>query len=179
MEEDGERLLNELEGTAESGLQRIPGADDFADAAGDQLPREPGVIDFIEEYAFLALIVAIIAYFLYKKGREWTQAIRYTSSVKQAENGLRRARMLQQAKYEVETAQKREELEKIEEERRKQKLEEMEAMMEGRSAKKSEKKDPGSSDHLDRGDGFNPLTGSGGGGRGGGGRYQPTTRRRG
>ncbi len=82
--------------------------------------------------------------------------------------------MLQQARYEVETAQRREELEQIEAERRRQKLEEMEAMMEGRSARKPEnKKGPDSRDYWDRTEGFNSM-----GGGGSGGRYKPSCRKR-
>jgi hypothetical protein len=164
----GDRLLDELEGKQASDLQIIPGGDESA---------SPGILDYVEEYAMFFILFILIFFFSSKYIKSWMEKRRYESTVQSAEESMRRARMLQQARFEVETAQRREELQRLEEERRKQKLEEMEAMMEGRSAKKPEtKKGPDTREFWDRADGFNPLQGGGGGS---GGRYQPTCRRRG
>ena len=178
MDEDqfGESLLDELEGsqpkTHETGLQKLGGAE------ADDTLREMGVLDYVEEYAMFAVLACIILYFLYKNLSNRYNSFKYSSAARQSEDSMRRARMLQQAKFELESAQRREELARIEEERRQQKLEEMEAMQEGRSAKKPEtKKGPDTREFWDRSDGFNPFGGGGGGG--GSNRYKPTTRRRG
>jgi hypothetical protein len=174
MDEDqlGESLLDELEGRQpknyETGLQQIPGVEEPG-------IREMGILDYIEEYAMFVVLACVVLYFVYKSMSKRVSEYKYSSAARQAEDSMRRARMLQQAKFELESAQRREELARIEEERRQQKLEEMEAMQEGRSAKKPEKKKgPETRDFWDRTDGFNPL-----GGGGGSKSYKPTTRRRG
>lgn len=172
MDEDsfGDRLLDELEGN--KGTELLT---NLVDETTDS--TQMGFLDIIEEYAMLFILFVIIVYFTYKYISSWIESRRFASSAQSADDSMRRTRMLQQARFEVDTAQRREELERIEEERRRQKLEEMEAMMEGRSAKKPEtKKGPDTREFWDRADGFNPLSGGGGGS---GGRYQPTCRRRG
>ena len=133
-EELGRRLLEELEGRQEMGVQKV-GSD-----GPERLPRELGMLDWIEEYAMLAVLLLIVSYFVVKKVREWREGAAFSASSRNAEESMRRARQLQQAKFELETAQRREELALFEEERRQQKLEEAEAMLEGRSSKKPEKK---------------------------------------
>jgi hypothetical protein len=175
MDEDmGDNLLDELEGRTASALQKLPGADGSSDE-----PRELGPLDYVEEYAMLAVIIGIVLYFAYKAFNRWQESIAYSTAARQAEDSMRRTRIQQQAKFELESAQRREELARIEEERRLQRLEEMQAMQEGRSARKPEaKKGPGAADF--RADGHsstNPFGGSGGG-SGGSGRYKPTQRQR-
>ncbi len=107
------------------------------------------------------ILAAVFVYFIYKHLMNRFSAYQSTSAIRDAEDNMRRARMLQQARFELESAQKRDELARIEEERRKQKLEEMEAMSEGRSAKKPEKKKgPDPREFWDRTDGF-PMGGGG------------------
>ena len=175
MEEEeqlGESLLDELEGNTprsdQSSLHRLAGTE-------EDLAREMGVMDYVEEYAMFAILAVVILYFVYKQISKYYSSYLHSTAVRQAEDSMRRARMLQQAKFELETAERRDELARIEEERRKQKLEEMVAMQEGRSAKKPEKKKgPDTRDYWDNADGFNHMGG------GGGSRYKPsTTRRRG
>jgi hypothetical protein len=167
----GESLLDELEGRTPrsigNGMQRLPGAVDIA-------PHEMGLVDYIEEYAMFFVLAAVLVYFIYKSMINRYKSYQHTAAIRDAEESMRRARMLQQAKFELETAQRRDELARIEEERRKQKLEEMEAMAEGRSAKKPEKKKgPDTRQFWDRSDGFSMGGGSSST------RYTPTTRRRG
>ncbi len=120
------------------------------------------------------VLAAVLVYFIYRSMLNRYKSYQHTAVIREAEDSMRRARMLQQAKFEVETAQRRDELARIEEERRKNKLEEMEAMAEGRSAKKPEKKKgPDTRQFWDRTDGF-PM-----GGGSSSARYTPSTRRRG
>ena len=166
----GESLLDELEGRTpkyvENGLQRLPGAEDV-------IPHEMGIADYIEEYAMFFILAAVFAYFIYKYMADRYSSYQNTSAIREAEDSMRRARMLQQARFELESAQRRDELARIEEERRKQKLEEMEAMSEGRSARKPEKKKgPDPREFWDRTDGF-PM-----GGGGSSARSAPTTQQR-
>ena len=170
-EQLGESLLDELEGRSSrsigNGVQRLPGAEDIA-------PHEVGLVEYVEEYAMFFVLAAVLVYFIYKSIINRYKSYQDTVVVRDAEDNMRRARMLQQAKFELETAQRRDELARIEEERRKQKLEEMEAMAEGRTAKRPEKKKgPDSRQFWDRTDGF-PM-----GGGSSSARYTPTTRRRG
>ena len=147
----GESLLDELEGrtprNVHDGLQKLPGSE-------DAIPHEMGLLDYIEEYAMFFVVAAVFAYYIYKYMANRYSSYQNTSAIRDAEDSMRRARMLQQAKFELESAQRRDELARIEEERRKQKLEEMEAMSEGRSAKKPEKKKgPDPREFWDRTDG--------------------------
>jgi hypothetical protein len=163
--------LDELEGRTpkhvEKGLQRYSGAEDIA-------PHELGLAEYFEEYSMFIVLAVVLVYFIYRTIINQYRSYQYTAATRDAEESMRRARMLQQAQFELETAQRREELARIEEEKRKKKLEEMEAMAEGRSARKPEKKKgPETRQFWDRTDGF-PM-----GGGSSSARYTPTTRRRG
>jgi hypothetical protein len=167
----GEQLLDELEGgkVAERGLQRMGGPE------GDSSTGPVGVFDWVEEYAVLVIVLAVVLYFVYKLAKKWYEDMAFAAAARQAEDNMRRARLLQQAKFEVETAKRKEELAQIEEQKRQQKLEEMVAMQEGRSAKKPEqKKKTDTRDYWDNAGGFNHM----GGGGGSGPRYKPTTTRK-
>ena len=168
MDEDvqlGESLLDELEGRSPRHFgtgQRLPEAEDAQHELG------------LADYAFFSVLAAVLVYFICRSMLNRFKSFRHAVVNRDSEDSLRRARMLQQAKFELETAQRREELARIEEERRKKKLDEMEAMAEGRSAKKPEKKKgPDARQFWDRTDGFTMGGGSSSA------RYTPTTRRRG
>mmetsp|Transcript_44963 Transcript_44963/g.105493 ORF Transcript_44963/g.105493 Transcript_44963/m.105493 type:complete len:163 (-) Transcript_44963:248-736(-) len=132
-----------------------------------------GIIELVEEYALFAVIVGALLFFLYRKTREGVESAIFAKRSRESEESMRRTRELQQAKYELETAERREALAKIADERRKQKLEDMEAASQGRSSKKPETKKPKDTrDYWDSKGGFNS----------GGGRFssfKPPTRRRG
>ncbi|EKX45946.1 hypothetical protein GUITHDRAFT_152489 [Guillardia theta CCMP2712] len=138
--------------------------------------KEPATfIDYIEEYGFLVFMLAVLLYFIVRKLKESYGTMKLEAKLKSRDDSMRKIRELQQARYEIETAEKRKHLAEIEEERRKQQLEEMEAASQGRSAKKPETKKPKDTrDYWDNASGFSHMN-NGGGGRG----YKPSCRRRG
>eukprot|EP00960_Hanusia_phi_P003001 89259-Hanusia_phi.AAC.1 len=138
--------------------------------------KEPTTfIEYLEEYGFILLVMAIFLYFMMRKLKESYKNIKLEAKLKSRDDSMRKIRELQQAKYEIETAEKRKHLAEIEEERRKQQLEEMEAASQGRSARKPETKKPKDTrDYWDNTGGFSHLS-NGGGDRG----YKPSCRRRG
>jgi hypothetical protein len=157
---------------------------------GDSLAGGPGTdpqpvrvdnfssIELIEEYGLLAMVAVAVFFYLFRRTRAVVENASFEASVRRREDSMRKVREMQQARYEIETAEQRAKLAAIAEEQRKQKLEEMEAMAEGRTAKhKKDKKKPTGADRnvWDNLDGFSPLNGGGGGSS----TYKPTCRRRG
>eukprot|EP00286_Rhodomonas_abbreviata_P005224 CAMPEP_0181330318 /NCGR_PEP_ID=MMETSP1101-20121128/23831_1 /TAXON_ID=46948 /ORGANISM="Rhodomonas abbreviata, Strain Caron Lab Isolate" /LENGTH=159 /DNA_ID=CAMNT_0023439557 /DNA_START=39 /DNA_END=518 /DNA_ORIENTATION=+ len=137
------------------------------------LSQDVDVVELVEEYALFAMLVLAVLFFLYRKTRQGVESAIFAKRARDAEESMRRTRELQQARYELDTAERRETLAKIEEDRRKQKLEEMEAASQGRSAKKPETKKPKDMrDYWDNKSSFNPGGGSVQ-------RFKPTTKRRG
>jgi len=119
-------------------------------------------IDLVEEYALLIAFGLAVAYFVYVQARRGMEAVSYELKSRKAEDDVRRAREAQQARFWEETAEKRAELERIAEERRKAKLEDMEAAAEGRTSKNKRDKPKDTRDYWDGKDGMG--FGSGGGG---------------
>jgi hypothetical protein len=136
------------------------------------------LMETVEEYLLLAVCLAGVAYFVFRHLKMWLDDAAFAAKVRKAEEKMRRARELQQARYEEDTAERRAELARIAEERRKQKLEEMEAASQGRTAKKKDLKKTDIRDYWDNKE-YNPLNPGSGGGRGSS--YKPSScnRRRG
>jgi hypothetical protein len=135
------------------------------------------LLDLIEEYALLVLVFMAVGYFLYKKMKKGVDAVAFEMNQRKFEDAMRRTREAQQAKFWEESAKKQEELDRLEEQRRKEKLEDMEAAAEGRTSKnKKDYQKTDNQDYWDGKDGFSLLNPGGGGSR-----YKPsgTCRRRG
>jgi hypothetical protein len=160
------------------GSAHIPALDADDPAVSEGPPGNFSAIEVIEEYGLLAMVLAAALFFFFRRAKVAVEKASFEASVRKRESSMRQVREMQQARYEIETADQRAKLAAIEEERRKQKLEEMEAMAEGRTAKHKKDQKKGrvdTRDFWDNTDGFNPLNGSGGGGGG----FKPSCRRRG
>ena len=154
------------------------GASSSAGPAGGQdlhASTSVSAIEVLEEYGLLALVVGAVLVFFLRRAKTMVEDVTFEASVRKREDSMRKIREMQQARYEVETAEQRARLAAVEEERRKQKLEEMQAMAEGRTAKHKKEQAKGridTQDFWDNTEGFNPLNGGGGGG----GSFKPTCR---
>ena len=154
------------------------GASSSAGPAGGQdlhASASVSAIEVLEEYGLLALVVGAVLVFFLRRAKTMVEDVTFEASVRKREDSMRKIREMQQARYEVETAEQRARLAAVEEERRKQKLEEMQAMAEGRTAKHKKEQAKGridTQDFWDNTEGFNPLNGGGGGG----GSFKPTCR---
>ena len=134
-------------------------------------------IEVIEEYGLLAMVALAVLAFLYRRTKTVVENASFEASVRRRDDSMRKVREMQQARYEIETADQRAKLAEIAELQRKQKLEEMEAMAEGRTAKHKKDQKKGrvdTRDFWDSTEGFSHLTGGGGGST-----FKPTCRRRG
>merc|ERR1740133_345680 len=121
---------------------------------------------------------AAVLFFLFRRTKTIVETAAFESSVCKREGSMRTVREMQQARYEIETADKRASLAKVAEEQRLKKLEEMEAMAEGRTAKHKKDQKKGRTDTRDiwdNVDGFGHLNNGGGGG----GKFTPSCSRRG
>ena len=161
----------------------VPLDDAGAGGAQQQLllegpPPDLSAIEMIEEYGLLAMVALAVLFFLFRRTKTVVENASFEASVRKREDSMRKVREMQQARYEVDTAEARERLAEIAEEQRKKKLEEMEAMAEGRTAKHKKDQKKGridTRDVWDNLDGFSHLNGGGGGG----GTFKPTCRKRG
>lgn len=135
-------------------------------------------IELVEEYGLLAMVAVALLVFLYRRTKTVVENASFEASVRTRDDSMRKVREMQQARYEIETAEQRAKLAEIAEQQRKEKLEEMEAMAEGRTAKHKKDQKKGridTRDFWDNTDGFSHLNGGGGGGA----KFTPSCRRRG
>lgn len=139
-------------------------------------PPDLSAIDMIEEYGLLAMVAMAVLFFLFRRTKTVVENASFEASVRTREDSMRKVREMQQARYEVDTAEARARLAEVAEEQRQKKFEEMEAMAEGRTAKHKKDQKKGRIDTRDVWDNLDgPLNGGGGGGR----TFKPTCRRRG
>lgn len=135
-------------------------------------------IELIEEYGLLAMVAVAVIFFLFRRTKTVVENAAFEASVRKREDSMRKVREMQQARYEIETAEQRAKLAEVAEKQRQERLEEMEAMAEGRTAKHKKDQKKGridTRDVWDNVDGFSHLNGGGGGGS----TFKPTCRRRG
>lgn len=135
-------------------------------------------IELIEEYGLLALVLGAVLVWLFRRTRTAVENASFEASVRRREDSMRKVREMQQARYEIDTAEQRAKLAELAEKQRQEKLEEMEAMAEGRTAKHKKDQKKGrvdTRDFWDNVEGFSHLNGGGGGGA----TFKPTCRRRG
>jgi hypothetical protein len=88
-------------------------------------------IELIEEYGLLALILGAVLVVLFRRTKTAVESAAFEASVRRREDSMRKVREMQQARYEMDSAEQRAKLAEVSERQRKEKLEEMEAMAEG------------------------------------------------
>jgi hypothetical protein len=88
-------------------------------------------IELIEEYGLLALVLGAVLVWLFRRTRTAVENASFEASVRRREDSMRKVREMQQARYEIDTAEQRAKLAELAEKQRQEKLEEMEAMAEG------------------------------------------------
>ena len=88
-------------------------------------------IELIEEYGLLALVLGAVLVVLFRRTKTAVESAAFEASVRRREDSMRKVREMQQARYEMDSAEQRAKLAEVAERQRKEKLEEMEAMAEG------------------------------------------------
>mmetsp|Transcript_96838 Transcript_96838/g.141650 ORF Transcript_96838/g.141650 Transcript_96838/m.141650 type:complete len:168 (+) Transcript_96838:58-561(+) len=161
-----------------SGTAHMPAVDSASTGLEVRVDgHDLSAIELVEEFGLFAMVAAAVLFFLYRRTKTIVQNAAFDASVSKREDSMRTVREMQQARYEIETADKRENLARIAEEQRMKKLEEMEAMAEGRTAKHKKDQKKGRTDTRDiwdQVDGFSHLNGGGGSSS-----FKPTCRKRG